>query len=522
MSVSNGVNTTVKIHRVLLSVSDKTGLVDLAQAMHRAGAELYASGGTFKVLQEAKIPCRLAEELAETPEAFQGRMKTLSFKIFSGILARRTDMKDKLDWERLNIKLLDAVVVNFYPFQKNLDKNLSRAELVELIDIGGPALVRAAAKNAPDVVVLTDPGQYAEVITQLSSQGGIDQATAKKVAAQAWDLVTDYDLSIQSVFGTEKKTLRYGENPHQKASLKTHRNSPLDWNHPLTSTELSYNNIVDLSSAYFLARDLKAAFPDRTSVVIVKHNNPCGVATVSKSAPKAQLRALEKAWACDPVSAFGGVLIFTDEVSTEILDYFQSRFVELISAPRLKSTDLKELLNQRKNLKAVMVRHWDLDSSFMQMSVAGGLLTQSFDQQIEEPLNGVTEVAWPTKWNALAHFGIFCNKTLKSNSVCLVQADSEGDYRMVGAGQGQPNRIEAMEKLAIPRAQSILNKTDLNDCILISDAFFPFRDSVDVAARAGIRYIVQPGGSIKDSTIIAACNEHKIAMAFTGYRHFRH
>jgi phosphoribosylaminoimidazolecarboxamide formyltransferase/IMP cyclohydrolase len=156
------------------------------------------------------------------------------------------------------------------------------------------------------------------------------------------------------------------------------------------------------------------------------------------------------------------------------------------------------------------------------MTVAGGTLTQSLDQQIEEPLKGVTEVPWQTQWNALAHFGIFCNKTLKSNSVCLVCEDSEGDYRMVGAGQGQPNRVEAMEKLAIPRAQSVLNKTDLGECILISDAFFPFRDSVDVAARAGIRTIVQPGGSIKDATVIAACNEHKIAMAFTGYRHFRH
>ncbi|MGZ3745187.1 MAG: bifunctional phosphoribosylaminoimidazolecarboxamide formyltransferase/IMP cyclohydrolase [Pseudobdellovibrionaceae bacterium] len=513
---------TVKIRRALLSVSDKTGLVDLAQAMHQTGTELYASGGTFKTLQDAKIPCRLAEELAETPEAFQGRMKTLSFKIFSGILARREDPKDKQDWEKLNIKLLDAVVVNFYPFQKNMDKNLSRAELTELIDIGGPALVRAAAKNAPDVVVLTDPAQYSTVIAQLKSQGGVDKATAKEVAGQAWDLVTDYDLSIQSVFGAGTKTLRYGENPHQKASLKVHGNSPLDWNHPLTSTELSYNNIVDLSSAYFVARDLKSAFPDKTSVVIVKHNNPCGVATVSKTAPKAQLRALEKAWACDPVSAFGGVLIFTDEIDAEILQYFQNRFVELISAPKLKDSDLKDLLTQRKNLKAVTVKHWDLDSPSMQMSVAGGTLTQSLDQQIDEPLKGVTEVPWQHQWNALAHFGIFCNKTLKSNSVCLVCEDSEGDFRMVGAGQGQPNRVEAMEKLAIPRAQNVLNKKDLGECILISDAFFPFRDSVDVAARAGIRAIVQPGGSIKDSTVIAACNEHKIAMAFTGYRHFRH
>lgn len=512
----------LKVKRALLSVSDKTGLVELALAMHKSGTELYASGGTYKTLREAEIPCKLAEELAETPEAFQGRMKTLSFKIFSGLLARREDPKDKADWEKLNIKLLDAVVVNFYPFHKNLDKNLSRAELTELIDIGGPALVRAAAKNAPDVLVLTDPAQYPMVTQQLQTQGAVEKDTALKVAAQAWDLVADYDFSIQSVFGGSSKTLRYGENPHQKASLKVHANSPLAWDSALTSTELSYNNIVDLSSAYFLARDLKAAFPDRTSVVIVKHNNPCGVASVSKSTPQAQLRALEKAWACDPVSAFGGVLIFTDKIEAEILAYFQSRFVELISAPQLKSENLKELLTHRKNLKAVTVNHWDTEAQNMQMTVAGGVLTQSLDQQLEEPLKSVTDSPWPAAWKDLAHFGIFCNKTLKSNSVCLVRVDSDGAYHMVGAGQGQPNRVEAMGKLAIPRAQTVLNKTSLEDCILISDAFFPFRDSVDVAAQAGIRYIVQPGGSIKDAAVIAACNEHKIAMAFTGYRHFRH
>lgn len=512
----------MKIKRALLSVSDKTGLVELAQAMHKTGTELYASGGTLKALEEAGIPCRKAEELSETPEAFQGRMKTLSFKIFSGLLARRDDAKDKADWEKLQIKLLDAVVVNFYPFHKNLDKNLSRAELTELIDIGGPALVRAAAKNSPDVLVLTDPAQYAEVIKELKTDGEIKKDTALKASAQAWDVVTDYDLSIQSVFGEGLRPLRYGENPHQKASLKVSANSPLDWQYPLTQTELSYNNIVDLSSAYFVARDLKAAFPDRTSVVIVKHNNPCGVATVVKSAPKAQLRALEKAWACDPVSAFGGVLIFTDEIDQEILSYFDTRFVELVSAPKLQAQDLKTTLTHRKNLKAVTVKHWDLETPSMQMSVAGGVLTQTLDLQLEEPIRGVTETAWPTSMNKLAHFGIFCNKTLKSNSVCLVKEDREGDFIMVGAGQGQPNRVEAMEKLAIPRSLNVLNGENLGQCILISDAFFPFRDSVDVAAKAGIKYILQPGGSIKDNAVIAACNEHKIAMAFTGFRHFRH
>lgn len=512
---------SLKIRRALLSVSDKTGLVPLAQTLVKSGAELYASGGTLKALSEAQIPCKTAEELTETPEAFQGRMKTLSFKIFSGLLARRQDPKDQEDCRKLQIPHLDAVVVNFYPFQKNLDKSLSRAELTELIDIGGPALVRAGAKNAPDVLVLTDPSQYAQVLKDLE-KGEVRTETVMKAAAQAWDVISDYDLSIQGVFGSQAKTLRYGENPHQKASLKVDANSPIDWLNPLTGQELSYNNIVDASSAYFLAKDLKAAFPNRSSVVIVKHNNPCGVASVPKSQPGAQLKALEKAWECDPVSAFGGVILFTEEVSPEVLRYFEDRFVELIAAPGLTAAHLQTLLAKRKNLKAVTVSHWDLTATSMTMSVAGGVLTQTLDQQLQEPLKSVTETAWPTAWNELAHFGIYCNKTLKSNSVCLVRQDSEGVYQMVGAGQGQPNRVEAMQKLAVPRAQAVLKTNKLDQCVLISDAFFPFRDSVDVCAEAGIRYIVQPGGSIKDATVIAACNEYHIAMAFTGYRHFRH
>lgn len=514
---------SLTLRRALLSVSDKTGLLELARALHKSGTELYASGGTFKALQEADIPCQVVEKIAKNPEAFQGRMKTLSFNVFSGLLARRGDPADQLDCEKLDISLLDAVVVNFYPFHKNLDKNLSRAELVELIDIGGPALVRAAAKNSPDVLVLTDPSQYGEVTAQLNANRAVEDATVERAAAQAWDVVTEYDLSIRSVFGAATKELRYGENPHQKASLRADPNSPLDWTRPLTTSELSYNNIVDLSSAYFLARDLKTAFPDRTSVVIVKHNNPCGVASVKKSTANAQLRALEKAWQGDPISAFGGVLIFTDEIDDEVLKYFESRFVELISAPKLTSEKLRGLLTARKNLKAVPVRHWELENRAQQVSVAGGVLTQTPDQHTQrEIMKGVTETPWRAEWDELAQFGIFCNKVLKSNSVCLVQKDDDGDYQLVGAGQGQPNRVEAMEKLAIPRAKAVLGSKDLGHCLLISDAFFPFRDSVDVCAAAGIKAIVQPGGSIKDAAVIAACNEHGIAMAFTGFRHFRH
>jgi len=379
----------LKIRRALLTVSDKSQVVELAQALAASGAELVATGRTALVLKEAGLKITPIEQVSGSPEAFQGRMKTLSFPVCSGILARRGDASDDADLARLKIQPIDCVVVNFYPFEKaaaaggerkklpegearkKMNVGEARKKLIEEVDIGGPTLVRAAAKNAPNVLVLTDPAQYSRVIDELSREGSVSHETSHACASRAWDRILAYDTAIAAELGERaaqgvgnngaegRLTLRYGENPHQKGSLDFDPHGPLDWGARLTATELSYNNILDLSSAYSLASDLAEIDPHATGVVIVKHNNPCGVALVPKGAG-AQKAALLRAWEGDPVSAFGGVLAFTDELEEDTAAWLSERFVELVAAPHLsaESAGLRVLTAKRKNLKAVPIRRF--------------------------------------------------------------------------------------------------------------------------------------------------------------------
>lgn len=548
MHVEN--ETGLAIRRVLLSVSDKEGLLELAHAFERAGAELVATGNTGKVLQEGGLKVISIEEVSGSPEAFQGRMKTLSFPVCSGILYRRGDAQDESDLAKLRIQPIDCVVVNFYPFEeavakKRGAKSVATSEtsfeekntLTDLIDIGGPTLVRAAAKNSPHVLVLTSPAQYSQVIQELQQHQKVRPQTVEACASAAWERVLSYDAAIACELGSRaKKTLRYGENPHQKGFLEFTENSPIAWprdtplgkEETITPNELSYNNILDLSAAYSLASDLRRIAPSSTGVVIVKHNNPCGATLVPRSVPNAQKVALTRAWEGDPVSSFGGVLVFTDPIEDEVAAWLANHFVELVSAPELtaQSAAIKTLVTKRKNLKAVRIRRFGEIPTELRVAVPGGTLIQTSDSETQELLRCVTEKTWPSEKELLAQFGIAVCKTLKSNAIALVREIHPGSnvLQLVGAGQGQPNRIEALQSLAIPRAQAVLRASEgkLEDCVMISDAFFPFRDTVDTAHAAGIRFIVQPGGSIKDSESISACNEHGIAMLFTGVRHFRH
>ncbi len=494
---------TITLKRALLSCSDKTGLKELAQALSDTGTELFASGGTFQILNEAKIPVKEATQLSRNPEAFSGRMKTLSFHIFGGILARRNDPKDALEMKRLEIPAIDAVIVNFYPFEKHGD--------IENIDIGGPALVRAAAKNSPDVLCVTDPSQYASIISDLKSLGGVSKKTSESCAKRAWSRVSEYDQSIEAVFG-EESPLRYGENPHQKAWLKVDPNSPIDWHKPLTANPLSYNNILDVSAAYPLARELKAQFPDYAHTVIVKHGNPCGVASILKSSSDdALLKSLQMAWKSDETSAFGGVLVFTENLTPSVLSFLSERFIEVVAAPKLQTAP-----STRKGLKAVSIEHWDAPSEnkVIRVSIPGGELLQTQDQGLS-PL----ETQHP---NPLVAFGILVTRTLKSNAIGIFTKPDAHSLWLVGAGQGQPNRIDSLKTLAIARAQKVLGRQELTDCVLVSDAFFPFRDSIDEAAKVKIPLIVQPGGSIRDSEVIEAAQSQGIELVLTGMRHFRH
>lgn len=520
----------LKIRRALLTVSDKEGLVELGQALSNAGAEIVATGRTAQVLKDAGLVVTPIEAISGSPEAFQGRMKTLSFPVCSGILYRRGDMMDEVDLNRLKIQSIDCVVVNFYPFERAAAKEgITREQLIEEIDIGGPTLVRAAAKNSPSVLVLTSPGQYPEVVSQLNHKGVVSIDTIEKCAAQAWDRILDYDTAIAQQMGSNhRRTLRYGENPHQKGSIEYDPQGPIAWGETLTPTELSYNNILDLSSAYALASDLIELDAQSTGVVIVKHNNPCGVALVPRSTPEAQKTALLRAWEGDPVSAFGGVLVFTDPITEETAAWLSERFVELVAAPQMRSQDsaLLQLLTKRKNLKAVPIRRFcelPLESNVV---VPGGKLSQSCDVGLEESLRSVTQREFSQNQEKLARFGIAICRASKSNAIVLVRecSRSSGTLQLVGAGQGQPNRIDSLQRLAVPRAQAVLRETGgkIEDCVMVSDAFFPFRDTVDASHQAGIRTIVQPGGSIKDNESIAACDEHGMVMVFTGVRHFRH
>lgn len=532
--------SSLKIRRALLTVSDKDGIVELGRALAASGTELVATGRTAQVLKDAGLAITPIEQVSGSPEAFQGRMKTLSFPVCSGILYRRGDASDEKDLASLKIQAIDCVVVNFYPFEAAVEKGLTGPKLIDEIDIGGPTLVRAAAKNAPDVLVLTSPRQYGDVISALGKTGAVPHAIAHRCAAEAWDRISAYDSAIQrELGGTGKRKLRYGENPHQTGLLEFDADGPIAWDESLTKTELSYNNILDLSSCYALASDLKEIDPESTGVVVVKHNNPCGVAMVPKRTEGAQKLALLRAWEGDPVSAFGGVLAFTDPIEPETATWLAERFVELVAAPELAvEGSLSVMAAKRKNLKAVRIRRFGEVPRDSTVVVPGGRLHQSTDVGLGEKLECKTQAPWLEGRDALTRFGIAVCRALKSNALAIVREfpGVPGSMQLVGAGQGQPNRVEALEKLAVPRAQAVLRASAdeagfargvslekmIGQCILVSDAFFPFRDTVDTAHASGIRYIVQPGGSIKDAESVQACDEHGISMVFTGVRHFRH
>lgn len=518
----------LKIRRALFTAADKRGLDRLAQSLAKSGTEIVATGKTAQAIEAAGVRVVPIERVSGSPEAFQGRMKTLSFPVCSGILYRRGDAKDEADLANLGIQPIDCVVVNFYPFEEAAVKpGITREALIEEVDIGGPTLVRAAAKNAPDVLVLTDPAQYDQVIAEMEAEGSISPELANRCAEQAWRKIQAYDDAIAARLAGETLALRYGENPHQKASLEFDHSGPIEWGARLTATELSYNNILDLSAAYALASDLASADLNgarSTGVVIVKHNNPCGVAQVPGTDDAAQLRALELAWAGDPVSAFGGVLVFTRRLGEPASRFLASRFVECIAAPELTRASLTIVTEKRKNLKAVPIRRFGELPPATVVTVPGGTLRQTPDVGLAEPLRAGGKTPWPARLEGVARFGIAVCRSLKSNAIALVRSEADGAFQLVGAGQGQPNRIEALEKLAVPRARGVLANAGgtLADCVLVSDAFFPFRDTVEAAHHAGIRFIVQPGGSIKDAESIAAADGFGIAMAMTGIRHFRH
>lgn len=511
--------------RALLSVSDKTQLVPFAKRLESLGFELVSTGGTARALRDAGLTVLEAEEVTGSPEILGGRVKTLHPKIHGGILARRDLAEDREDLDRQGIVPIDLVVVNLYPFEATVAQGKSFAECVEQIDIGGPAMIRAAAKNAAFVGVVVDPSDYERVADELEAGQGLSEATRRSLARKAFSHTAAYDLAISSylaeqeegapnlgVLGHSGQVLRYGENPHQGAAFFRTGKAPgepsIAWAEVLGGKALSYNNLLDLEAALAAVKEF-----DDCAAVIVKHNNPCGVATGATPG-----QAFERAREVDPVSAFGGIVALNRPVDAEAAQALSSLFLECVIAPGYDD-EARAILAPKKNLRLLADpllgrprSAWKREGREIR-SLVGGLLVQDRDLGAvgEDELRVVTQRKPTDDEVRAALFAWKVVKHVKSNAIVFGEKD-----RVLAIGAGQTSRVDAV-KLAATKAH-----LPLAGSAVASDAFFPFRDGLDAAADAGAKVVIQPGGSVKDDEVIAAADERGIAMLFTGMRHFRH
>ena len=512
------------IVRALISVFDKTGVVAFARKLSEADVEIVSTGGTARALSEAGITVREVSDLTGFPEMLDGRVKTLHPKVHGGLLARRASA-DHMEQARAHgIEMIDLVAINLYPFEKTRrEKPDDTAAIIEMIDIGGPAMVRSASKNFRDVVVLVDPADYGRVIEEMGQHGTVTPQTRARLAARAFAHTACYDAQIadfmakldaeQGSFPDElalafkkKLDLRYGENPHQGAALYA---DPLETIPSVVGAEklhgkdLSFNNILDLDAAWGLVCEF-----DGPACTIIKHTNPAGTA-IGRDAADAYRLAL----ACDPVSAFGGIVAVNRPVTEEAAGEMTKIFLEAVIAPDFAPAAL-EKLKSRKNLRLMKTGGDGASAGGLDAKrVVGGLLVQQRDREPQntDDFKVVTRrVPDPEEIDAL-HFAWKVARHVKSNAIVYARGT-----RTVGVGAGQMSRVDAVKFGAAKANES------LEGCVLASDAFFAFRDGVDTAARVGVKAIIQPGGSVKDEEVIAAADDHGIAMIFTGRRHFRH
>lgn len=504
------------IRRALLSVSDKTGLLELAKVLADQKVELIASGGTAKALAQAGFAVTPVEALSGKGEAFQGRMKTISFEIASALLFRREDPQDQEQARTLGIEPIDLVVVNLYPFHETLKNQAGFEECIENIDIGGPTMLRAAAKNFRSVTLLCEPAQYADFVQEFKANNASTSFEFRqKCAMRGYTMTAFYDMAIAGYL-TQKsgQTLRYGENPHQEAFvMKDPFQDGLAHAKSLQGKEMSYNNFLDADFALKTLQDTHTWQGERAlpTAVVVKHNSPCGLA-IGETA----LRALEKAWKGDEKSSFGGIIALNFPVTEEIANFFADKFVEVILAPSFESGARDKL---KKNCRILEIG-LKPSTGWQVRSIEGGVLVQQSDAFSFANLKVVTEKTFNADKLRLAAFAMLAAKNLKSNAISLCRQQGS-EFELVTMGSGQTNRIDCIEKLITSRLQD-KGISDLSDFVLASDAFFPFADSVQVAAKLGVQYVVQPGGSVKDSEVIAEANKLGVAMVFTGRRHFLH
>ena len=501
--------------RALISVSDKSGLVDFAKFLEANNYELISTGGTFKHLKDAGLNPIQIDEVTDFPEMLDGRVKTLHPKVHGGLLAVRSNEEHMKTVQEYEIGLIDMVIVNLYPFFENVNKDISLDEKVEFIDIGGPSMLRSAAKNFNSVTVLTDVNDYQIVKIEMEQNGDTYIETRKKLAGKVFNLTSAYDAAISSMLLDEEyptylnasykkvSDLRYGENPHQSAAYytSTFENGAMKDFEILGGKELSFNNLRDMDLCWKVVNEFK----EELACCAVKHSTPCGVAVGTTA-----LETYTKTFECDPVSIFGGIIGMNYKVDAATAEELNKTFLEIVMATDFDE-DALEILRKKKNLRIIKIKNAVSDKQVW-VKIDGGMLVQNADDQFSEDIKLMTETAPTEEQRKALLFSQRVVKYVKSNAIVV----SNG-VQAIGIGGGQVNRIWATQQ-AIERAKE---KFD-GELVLASDAFFPFRDVVDFCAQEGIKAIIQPGGSMRDGDSIEAANEHKIPMLFTGMRHFLH
>lgn len=514
--------------KALISVSDKTGIVEFAKELESCGIEIISTGGTYKKLKEEGVKAIEISELTGFPECLDGRVKTLHPKVHAGILAMRSDENHMNQLKELNIDTIDFVVVNLYPFKQTiLKEGVTRAEAVENIDIGGPTMLRSAAKNYQDVTVITDPIDYEKVLNELKENGQVSLDTKFYLMQKVFEHTANYDAMICNYIKEQRndesfpneltltyekvQEMRYGENPHQKGALYKEIGKcegSLTVAEQLNGKELSFNNINDTNGALELLKEF-----DEPTIVACKHGNPCGVGSADDI-----YTAWTKAFNADKTSIFGGIVVANREITVEVAKEMKEIFLEVIVAPSYEDEAL-ELLRTKKNLRVLLLPNIEKkqkENAYDIKKINGGMIVQTIDSKLLDGYEVVTNRKPTDKELEDMMFTWKIVKYVKSNGIALGK-----DKQSIGIGPGQVNRIWAT-KQAGEHAEELIEKGITKGAVLASDAFFPFADCVEEAHRMGITAIIQPGGSIRDQESIDKCNEYGISMIFTGMRHFRH
>ncbi len=515
--------------RALISVSDKTGIVEFAKELEALGIEIISTGGTYKKLKEENVNAIEISELTGFPECLDGRVKTLHPKVHAGILAMRANEEHMKQLKELDVDTIDFVVVNLYPFKATIMKEgVTRAECVENIDIGGPTMLRSAAKNYQDVAVVTDPSDYAKVLEELKANGSVSLDTKFYLMQKVFEHTANYDSMIFNYIKEQRndasypeklsltfekvQEMRYGENPHQTGALYKETGKcigSLVTAEQLNGKELSFNNINDTNGALELLKEF-----EEPTVVACKHGNPCGVGSDEEDIYK----AWQKAYNADKMSIFGGIVVTNRELTADIAKEMSEMFLEVIVAPAYTDEAL-EILKTKKNVRVLLLPEISTkqpENSYDIKKINGGIIVQSIDNKIYDSYDVVTDRKPTDKELEDMLFAWNVVKYTKSNGIVVAK-----DKQTVGIGPGQVNRIWA-SKQCFEHAEELIGKDATQGAVLASDAFFPFDDNVEAAHQAGITAIIQPGGAMRDQLSIDKCNEYGIAMIFTHMRHFRH